>query len=304
MQHIIKTQTFTRDFLSEVFDSSRKMRDVVKSRKFEFPLRGRIVATLFYEESTRTRLSFESAAHNLGAGVLSSVGARKFSSAAKGETLEDTIRVLGSYASCIVLRYHEEGGASRAAHVSSVPIINAGDGSGQHPTQSLLDLFTIEDELGQVDGLNVALVGDLKHGRTVHSLAYMLGKFSHVKLFLIAPGNLRMPDDILDYLRRHDVAFYQGETLEDVIDKVDVLYQTRIQGERFESVEEYEASKGRLIVTRELANAMKTDSIIMHPLPRIDEIRYGVDDNHRAKYFKQAENGLYVRMALLGKLLA
>jgi aspartate carbamoyltransferase catalytic subunit len=303
MQHIIKTQTFTLDFLSEIFKIAKEMRECVQLKTCSFPLHGKLIATLFYEESTRTRLSFEAAAQRLGAGILSSVGARKFSSAAKGETLEDTIRVVCKYADCIVLRYHEDGGAARAAHVSSVPIINAGDGSAQHPTQSLLDLFTIEDELGQISGLSVALVGDLKHGRTVHSLAYLLGKFNNVRLHLCSPLDLRMPDDILDYLRRHNVAFTQGSTFEQIIDDVDVLYQTRIQEERFSSPQEYELSKGKLIITRELVNNMKQDAIIMHPLPRIDEIRYGVDDNHRAKYFKQAENGLYVRMALLKKLL-
>lgn len=298
--HIIKTQNFTKEFLEEIFHLSKFHKE---KKSIDPPLVGKLIASLFYEESTRTRLSFEAAAQRLGAGILSSVGARKFSSAAKGETLEDTIRVVCKCCDCIVLRYHEEGGAQRAAHVSSVPIINAGDGSGQHPTQSLLDLFTIKDELGQIDGINVALVGDLKHGRTVHSLAYLLGKFDNVKLHLCSPPNLCMPDDILDYLRRHNIAFTFGSEIEDIVEYVDVLYQTRIQEERFVSKEEFESSKGKLVITRDLANRMKADAIIMHPLPRIDEIRYGVDDNHRAKYFQQAENGLYVRMALLEKIL-
>lgn len=304
-QHIIKTQNFTRDFLSTVFSSASDMKDRSGGNfsGLRKTLDSKIVATLFYEESTRTRLSFESAALKLGAHVVSTASAKLFSSAAKGETLEDTIRVLSGYCDCIVLRYHEEGGAARAAHVSKIPIINAGDGSGQHPTQSLLDLFTIHSELGCIDGLHVALAGDLKHGRTVHSLAYLLGKFNNITLSLISPSNLQMPQDILDYLQRHGVKFQQYDKFDDVINSIDVLYQTRIQRERFEMSEEYEASKGKLIITRELANLMKTDSIILHPLPRIDEIRYGVDDNHRAKYFQQAENGLYVRMALLDMLI-
>ncbi|MFA5048239.1 MAG: aspartate carbamoyltransferase [Patescibacteria group bacterium] len=303
-QHIIKTQNFTREFLLEFFNSVNEMKKMTQGKKADQLLIGRIVATLFYEESTRTRLSFEAAAMRLGATVISTASAKLFSSAAKGEILEDTIRVLDSYCDCIVLRYHEEGGAARAAHVSRVPIINGGDGSGQHPTQSLLDLFTIYDEIGNIDGLSVALVGDLKHGRTVHSLAYLLGKFDNITLYLIAPNNLTMPKEIIDYMGRHNVKFYQADDFCGIIDQIDVLYQTRIQRERFEIPEGYEASKGKLVVTRELANEMKTDSIILHPLPRVDEIRYGVDDNHRAKYFKQAENGLYTRMALLKMLLS
>jgi aspartate carbamoyltransferase catalytic subunit len=303
LQHIVKTQSFTKDFMAEIFSSAREIRKFIKSGKTLDILSGKVVATLFYEESTRTRLSFEAAAQKLGAGVISSTNARQFSSVSKGESLEDTIKTLHGYADCIVLRYHKEGGAARAAHFSKVPIINGGDGSGQHPTQSLLDLFTIEDELGQIDGLKVALVGDLKHGRTVHSLAYLLGKFNNIQLRLIAPEALQMPEDILDYLERHKVGVVIDHDFVNLIDDVDVLYQTRIQKERFDGVSEYEESKGKLSVTRQVANMMKNDAIIMHPLPRVDEIRYGVDDNHRAKYFIQAENGLYVRMALLKMLM-
>lgn len=302
-QHIVKTQSFTKGFMAEIFNSAREMRKIIKSGKSLNILNGKVVATLFYEESTRTRLSFETAAQKLGAGVISSTNARQFSSVSKGESLEDTIKTLHGYADCIVLRYYKEGGAARAAHFSKVPIVNGGDGSGQHPTQSLLDLFTIEDELGQIDGLKVALVGDLKHGRTVHSLAYLLGKFDNIQLRLIAPDALQMPEDILDYLERHRVGVVLDKDFRGLIDDIDVLYQTRIQKERFDDLSEYEKSKGMLSVTRQVANMMKNDAIIMHPLPRVDEIRYGVDDNHRAKYFIQAENGLYVRMALLKMLM-
>lgn len=302
MMHIIKTQNFTLDFLDEIFKSSREMRKLSTKGGID-ALKGKTIATFFAEESTRTRLSFESAALKLGAGVISSANARQFSSVLKGEVLEDTIRVLDKYADCIVIRYHEEGGAARAAHVSRVPIVNAGDGSGQHPTQSLLDLFTIEDELGQVSGLKVALVGDLRNGRTVHSLAYLLGKFTDITLYLVSPSNLMMPQNITEYLTRHGVKFICTDELDKIISDIDVLYQTRVQKERFESLEEYEDSKGKLIINRDLVNQMKMDAIIMHPLPRVDEIRYGVDDNHRAKYFVQAENGLYVRMALLNHVI-
>lgn len=308
LQHIIKTQNFSREFLfgdgkfEGIFRSSIDMREIARQGGCDL-LKGKIIATWFAEESTRTRLSFESAALKLGAGVVSSTNARQFSSTSKGEILEDTVRVLQYYADCIVMRYHEEGGAARAAHISKVPIINGGDGSGQHPTQSLLDLFTIYDELGAIDGLHVALVGDLKHGRTVHSLAYLLGKFDNISLSLVSLDNLQMPKDILDYLNRHNVKWKAYDRLDDVITNVDVLYQTRVQKGRFTSIEEYEQSKGTLSITRDLANSMKMDAIILHPLPRVDEIRYSVDDNHRAKYFVQAENGLYVRMALLKMLL-
>lgn len=303
IQHIIKTQVFTREFLNEVFNLSREMRKLVTDGQVAKVLSDKLIATLFYEESTRTRLSFEAAAKRLGASVLSSANARQFSSVSKGETLEDTILTLSGYVDCIILRYHKEGGAARAAHVSKVSIINGGDGKGQHPTQSLLDLFTIEDELGQIDGLSVALVGDLQHGRTVHSLAYLLGKFDKIKLYLISPQNLSMPNHIIQYLERHNIQFIEMEDFSN-IGEFDVLYQTRIQKERFDSLELYENSKGKLIVTRDIVNRMKNDSIILHPLPRVDEIRYGVDDNHRAKYFIQAENGVYVRMALLKMLLS
>ncbi len=288
--------------MNELFVLAREMRDNVKKNKENKELSGKVVATLFYEESTRTRLSFESAALRLGASTISTANARQFSSVAKGETLEDTIRTLNGYADCIVLRYYEEGGAARAAHVSNMPVINAGDGSGQHPTQSLLDVFTIEDELGQVDGTSLALVGDLKHGRTVHSLAYLMGKFEDISMLLVSPKNLQMPEDILKYLKRHKIKYKETTDLEKVKD-CDVVYQTRIQKERFDSLAEYEASRGKLVITEEVANKMKKDAIILHPLPRVDEIAYGVDSNHRAKYFQQAENGLYVRMALLKMLL-
>lgn len=303
IQHIVKTQPFTREFLSEIFSAARDVRKLVLEKGGSRELEGKLIATLFWEPSTRTRLSFEAAAARLGASVLSTESAEQFSSAAKGEILEDTIRVVSRYVDCIVLRHKEDDAADRAVHVSRVPIINGGSGKNQHPTQTLLDLFTIENEFGCIDGLNVALVGDLLNGRTIHSLAYLLGRFSNITLYLISPTNLRMPEGITDYLKRHGVNFVEMTDFGSVIPEIDVLYQTRIQKERFSDLEEYEASKGKLVVSRELANQMKFSSIILHPLPRIDEIRYGVDDNHRAKYFEQAENGLYVRMALLRYLL-
>jgi len=309
MRHIVKTQTFNRKFLEDMFDRSRRMRKVVRDGGDE-SLKGKVVATLFYEPSTRTRLSFESATMRLGARVLSTESARQFSSSAKGETLEDTIRTIHSYADLIVLRYHEEGGAARAAHVSKVPVINAGDGKGQHPTQSLLDLFTIEEEMGQIDGLTVLLSGDLKHSRTIHSLAYLLGKFEDVKLVLASPPGLEMPQGILEYLERHKVEHHQADSLHKAVAGFSpgVLYQTRTQKERFVAGKDgvpvnYDDVKDAFTVSRDLMRNMKQDSIVLHPMPRVDEIRYGVDDDPRAKYFIQSENGVYVRMALLEMLL-
>lgn len=299
MKHIIKTQAFSKDFLNEIF----KLTTEFKEGKIDNCLNNKIICTFFSEESTRTRLSFESAVYKLNGNVISSANARQFSSISKGEILEDTIKVLNSYCDCIILRYHENNGAARAAHISKVPIINAGSGNGQHPTQSLLDLFTIKDELGQINGLRIALVGDLKHGRTIHSLAYLLSKFNNVHLYLVSPKNLSMPSDILDYLNRHNINYEISTDLDNIAQKVNVLYQTRIQKERFESIEEYENSKGKLIINKELVDKMLNDSIILHPMPRVDEITIGVDGNYRAKYFKQAENGLYVRMALLKYIL-
>jgi len=300
--HIIKTQSFDKGFIKSLFLLTRKMRAVDKAGG-NTALAGKIVASLFYEASTRTRLSFEAAAMRLGANIITTENARTFSSAAKGESLEDSIRVIDKYCDCIVLRYHEEGGAARAAHISSVPVINAGDGGGQHPTQALLDLFTIRDELGDVDGLKIALVGDLKNGRTAHSLVYLLAKYRTAKLYLISPQNLRMPTKILDYLRSSQVRVEQSTSLTLAASQCDVVYQTRIQRERFISPEEYEKSQGKLIINRDILELMKQDSIIMHPLPRLGEIRYSVDKDPRAAYFRQAQNGLHVRMALLQMLL-
>ena len=305
IQHIVKTQTFNRKFLAEIFDLSREMRKVAASGGSQ-ELAGKLIAMLFYEPSTRTRFSFEAAAARLGAGVISTENANKFSSAAKGEILEDSVRAMHGYVDCIVLRHSKEGSAERAAHVSRVPVINAGDGSGQHPTQSLLDLFTIEEEIGHIDGLKVILSGDLKYSRTIHSLAYLLGKFDEISLYLASGPGFEMPDNITAYLDRHKVPYFRFDSLATAVEQVraDVVYQTRTQRERFavplDSDDQYREA---FTITRDLAAKLKDDALILHPLPRIDEIRYGVDKDPRAKYFQQAENGVYVRMALLKMLL-
>jgi aspartate carbamoyltransferase catalytic subunit len=230
--------------------------------------------------------------------------AREFSSAAKGETLEDTIRIVSGYADVIVLRHYEEGAAKRAASVSSVPLINAGDGPGQHPTQALLDLYTIRDELGRIDGLNIAMVGDLANGRTVRSLTYLLSKFRQIKIWFVAPPQVAMRDDLKAHLDEHHIPWVENDDLDAVLPEVDVVYQTRIQKERFTDPAQYEALKGIYRIDDHALALMRKYAIVMHPLPRVDEIAPEVDADPRAAYFRQARNGLHIRMALLDRLLA
>lgn len=301
--HVVEAQQFDRERLTEIFSLTREMEEVV-SRYGSSILNRRIMATLFYEPSTRTRLSFESAMLRLGGTVVTTESAREFSSAAKGETLEDTIRIVEGYADVIVLRHFESGSARRAADVASVPIINAGDGPGQHPTQALLDVYTIQKEIGRLDGISVAMVGDLANGRTVRSLAYLLTRYDGVKLYFVAPGVVRMKDDIKDYLQRNGVHFEEQEDLLEVARNVDIIYQTRIQRERFgDRIEDYESARGKYIVDARVMEALPEHGRVMHPLPRVDEIAPEVDADPRAAYFRQAHNGLYIRMALLKTVL-
>jgi len=304
LTHVIAAQDFDRSTLDALFQDARAMEDVVRQGGSRL-LQGKIMASLFYEESTRTRFSFESAMHRLGGSVISTENARQFSSVSKGETLEDTIRMLNGYADVIVLRHYESGAASRAAAASHIPIVNAGDGTGQHPTQALLDLYTIQKELGRLDNLVIAVVGDLANGRTARSLCYLLAKYNNIKVYMIAPDVVRMGDDIKEYLRRHRVEFVEESDLHAVAPVVDVLYQTRIQKERFgERVDKYQSARGVYIVDGALVQTMKPHAIVMHPLPRVDEIATDVDANPRAAYFRQAQNGLYIRMAILAACLS
>ncbi|MBO0686975.1 MAG: aspartate carbamoyltransferase, partial [Candidatus Dormibacteraeota bacterium] len=267
-------------------------------------LQGRIMAALFYEPSTRTRLSFESAMLRLGGRTISTENAREFSSAAKGETLEDTIRIVSGYADVIVLRHPEEGAAKRAAAVADVPLINAGDGKGQHPTQALLDVYTIRDELGRLDEVRVAMVGDLANGRTVRSLAYLLTRYRGVEITFVAPPQVAMGEDIKRHLDQSGVRWQETGDLERVLSEVDVVYQTRIQKERFESEEAYRQVRGTYLIGPEQMHLMRPDAILMHPLPRVDEISAEVDGDPRAAYFRQARNGVQIRMALLDQVLS
>lgn len=303
LHHIIEAQQFDAPTLERLFATAEKMEQVAE-RGGITDYRNRIMATLFYEPSTRTRFSFETAMHRLGGHVISTENAAEFSSVAKGETLEDTVRILNGYADVIVIRHKEVGAAKRAAAVSRVPVINAGDGAGQHPTQALLDLYTIRKEIGGIDGLRIAMVGDLAQGRTVRSLAYLLSKFRDVTIHFVAPPLLKMKEDILEHLREKKVNFVEETALDPVLPEVDVVYQTRIQKERFgDRIADYEECRGIYILDGESLKAMKPRSIIMHPLPRLEEITMEVDADPRAAYFRQAQNGLYVRMALLTMVL-
>jgi aspartate carbamoyltransferase catalytic subunit len=300
LKHVIESEQFSREDLDYLFKLANKME---RLSQIETVLKNKILITLFYEPSTRTRLSFEAAMIKLGGSVISTENAASFSSAAKGETLEDTIRVVNGYGDVIVIRHPENGAAKKASLVSQIPVINAGDGTGQHPTQSLIDLYTISKELGQIDDISIAMVGDLANGRTTRSLAYLLAKYRNIRIIFVAPPNVRMKDDIKEYLSRHNVKFEESDNLEDTVSRVNVVYQTRIQRERFSSIEEYEKTKGIYIIDRKILDLLSDKSIIMHPLPRVDEIKYEVDSDPRAAYFRQAHNGLFIRMALLSIVL-
>jgi aspartate carbamoyltransferase catalytic subunit len=300
LNHVIESQQFTVPLLKELFDRADQMEKILArggTRDYE----NKIMATLFYKTSTRTRFSFESAMYRLGGKVLSTEQAKIFSSEFKEEQLEDTIRIISQYCNVIVLRHDEEGGAARAAKVSSVPIINAGDGSGgQHPTHALLDLYTIFKECHTLNGISVALIGALDKGRTVRSLAYLLGKYERVKLYFIAPAELQISADILTYLDNHRVQYELASDPKDIISHVDVIYQTRIDRER---MKQKEINPKIYNIDGTVLKSMRSSAIILHPLPRSVEISPEVDHDARAAYFRQVQYGLQIRMALLTILL-
>jgi aspartate carbamoyltransferase catalytic subunit len=305
LKHVISARQFCDPMLLEdLFAEAAEMERHDASRTLPDLLHGRILATLFYEPSTRTRFSFEAAMQKLGGGVLTAENMRESSSATKGETISDTIRIVSGYADAIAIRHYEQGTAAEAARLSPVPVINAGDGIGEHPTQALTDVYTINKELGRLSGLRVALVGDLLNGRTIHSLLPLLCLYEDVTIDLISPWQLRLPLKHREYLMEKGVSFHEGEKLESVIEKADVVYITRVQRERFALQEEYEAVKDVYVIDSRIADTLKAHAIIMHALPRVNEIAIEVDDNARAAYFRQAKNGLYIRMALLKYLLA
>lgn len=304
LKHIIEAKQFSnRKLLKEIFNRADYMKEKDKKGKLPQSLKGKRIASFFYEESTRTRFSFEVAALALGGKIVSTEKASQFSSVAKGETLKDTIRTLNCYVHAIIMRHNIEGSAKIAAQYSRIPIINAGDGKGEHPTQALLDIYTIKKEIGRIDNFSIAIIGDLKYGRTVHSLIYLLESRKRVKIYLVSPKVLKIPEEHINSLIASGTYFEETENLGEVLDKVDVLYVTRVQKERFDNQKEYEKIKDLYKVDKETMKKIKENTIIMHPLPRVTEIDPRVDTDPRSAYFRQAKNGLYIRMALLDMIL-
>ena len=304
LKHIVEAQQFSREWLEgELFPLAKNMERVLEAKRSGCEiLSGKGMISFFYEPSTRTRASFEIAMNKMGGRVIfSTENAKEFSSVVKGETLEDTMRVLNRYwPDVIVSRFGNEGDAKRAADVSSVPIINAGDGAGQHPTQALLDIYTIHEKLGHIDEISIALVGDLAKGRTVRSLCYLLGKFTDIRIYLVSPENTKIRQDIKDYLEKHNVWFAEYSSLKLIIPDLNVIYQTRPQIERGTKFDLSEKAREAFTVTEETLRHLKSDAIIMHPMPRTAEIALEVDKDPRAVYLtSQIDSGLFVRMALL-----
>ncbi len=300
---IISVKQFKREDLDYVFGVAHEMRGMVERLGTFDLLKGKILANLFYEPSTRTSSSFTAAMERLGGSVIP-INEVKYSSVSKGESLPDTIRTLECYADVIVLRHPETGSAAIAAKAARKPVINAGDGVGEHPTQALLDTFTIFEELGvgRIDGLTITMLGDLKYGRTVHSLARLLSLYD-VKINYVSPEILRMPKEVMDEVAAKGIPQAEYSTLAEVLPQTDVLYVTRVQKERFEDPADYEKVKGAYVIDPDVMKSAKQDMIVMHPLPRVGEISPDFDDDPRAAYFRQMEYGLYVRMALLAMVL-
>jgi aspartate carbamoyltransferase catalytic subunit len=295
---IISIKDFSRGEIDHILDLSRAMEPIMS--KGSDMLKGKILATLFFEASTRTRLSFEAAMKKLGGSAIGFAEA-EIASVKKGENLADTVRVVENYADVIALRHPLEGAARLAAEFSEVPIINGGSGAEEHPTQALLDLYTIKKEKGVIDGLKIALTGDLRYGRTVHSLAYALSLYD-IELYLVSPESLKMRREVLETIKPK-ISVYTLEDLGEVVPQVDVLYVTRIQKERFPDLAEYAKVKGSYRISLESLAEAKEDLIILHPLPRVDEIAANVDNTSHARYFQQVRNGVVVRMALLALIL-
>lgn len=297
--HYTSHQDKTPSEVLELFKRADQIKTLLHEGKSLASLSGRIIATVFFEPSTRTRFSFESAVYRLGGQVITSENGKVTGSTSKGESIEDTIRMLNCYADVIVMRHPDVDAPSRAIQVSDIPVINAGNGSGEHPTQALLDAYTIREKFGSFEGLTIGVVGDLKHGRTVHSTIPLLLSLGVKKVNAIAPEELQFDESVLQDPRVEVI-----ETWSELLSEVDVLYMTRIQKERFNSLDRYQHFKGKYILTPSEISLMKQESIILHPLPRVNEISPEVDNDQRAWYFRQAQNGLYVRMALLESLFS
>ena len=298
MKHLIGINDFTIEELAELIKVGQDIS--LHPQNYLDKMRGKVMATLFFEPSTRTKFSFETAMLRLG-GQIIGLSEVKNSSVAKGESLKDTVQTVACYTDLIVMRHPMEGAPQLVTEILDVPLINAGDGGHQHPTQTLTDLLTIYKEKGRLDNLNIALVGDLKYGRTVHSLVEAMTKYDNNTFFFVSPKELEMPEYVKNGIKGG--CFFESTNLEEVLPKVDIVYMTRIQKERFESLETYERLKNVYILDEEKMTLAKEDAIIMHPLPRVNEITEGVDKDKRAKYFDQAKNGMYIRMALIMKLI-
>ena len=298
---VLSVKQFNREDLEYIFAVAHEMRVMVERIGTFDLLKGKILANLFYEPSTRTSSSFTAAMERLGGSVIP-INEVRFSSVSKGESLPDTVRTLECYADVIVLRHPEVGSAALAAKYARKPVLNAGDGVGEHPTQALLDALTIKEELGHIDSLTVTMLGDLKNGRTIHSLARLLSLYK-VKLNYVAPEILRMPPEIIAELQAQGVEQAEYDSLDEALPETDVLYVTRVQKERFENPADYEKVAGAYVIDPETMKIAKERMIVMHPLPRVTEISMDFDDDPRAAYFRQMEYGLYVRMALLAMVL-
>ena len=301
MKGIISMNDMSKEEILEILEIAKKIEKTSEEEKLNF-LKGKIIATLFFEPSTRTKMSFESAAFRLGAQVLQ-LPPLELSSVKKGESFSDTIKMVESYSDVIVVRHPNDGAARLASTTSQKPVLNAGDGSNQHPSQTLLDLYTIKDEKGTLNNLSIAFVGDLKYGRTVHSLVKALTHFNPV-IYFVAPKILQMPSYLIDDLDKNNIKYEILEDFRDCLDKIDVFYMTRIQKERFPDIEDYEKVKGVYVINKKnILGKCKEDMIILHPLPRVDEISTDLDDTKHALYFKQAKNGIPIRQAMMMKVL-
>lgn len=300
LKNIISIKDFERADIEYILDEASKLEDVAKSRAISEELKGKILGLMFFEPSTRTRMSFETAMKRLGGEGIGFENSGS-SSVSKGESIADTAKMFEGYSDALVIRHELEGVSKFISDIVDVPVINAGDGAGQHPTQTLLDLYTIKNEIGFIDNLKIALIGDLKFGRTVHSLSNALGLFDNVKIYLVSPPELRMPQEVLHDLDKANVEYEEVDNIEDIIDDVNVLYVTRIQKERFGDINDYLKIKGAYIINKKMLEGK--DVIVMHPLPRIDEIDTDVDNTKYNKYFTQAANAVPVRMAILKTLI-
>ena len=300
LKNIISIKDFEREDIEYILDEASKLEDIAQSKAISDELKGKVLGLMFFEPSTRTRISFETAMKRFN-GQCIGFASSDSSSVSKGESIADTAKMFEAYSDALVIRHELEGVSKFISDIVDVPVINAGDGAGQHPTQTLLDLYTIRNEIGSIDNLNIALIGDLKFGRTVHSLAQSLTLFNNIKIYLVSPQELRMPQEILHDLNKTNVEYVEVDSIEDIIDEVDVLYVTRIQKERFVDIDDYLKIKGAYIINKKMLEGK--DLIVMHPLPRIDEIAGDVDDTKYNKYFKQAANAVPVRMAILKTLI-